>query len=286
MGIKDIKLDGHTMAIREFKLSYMKGHPSICMIAKRGSGKSWVCRSIVKYFKDVPGGVIIAPTDKMNNFYGTFFPELYIHYQYTSELIQSILYRQEIIQEKEKEKRSQGKRLDTRMILVMDDCLASKGTWRHDEPILVLFFNGRHYHIIYILTMQDPVGIGPELRNNLDYIFLLADDFVTNQQKLYNHFAGMFSSVELFRKVFAELTADFCSMVIVNTGSKKSLLDKVFYYKANDIKVDKIGCNQFNQFNKNNYDKNWRKRVTTFDVNKYFNKKNSGSITVEKIKEE
>ena len=36
----------------------------------------------------------------------------------------------------------------------MDDCLASKGSWMRDQPISTLMFNGRHYEIMYILTMQ------------------------------------------------------------------------------------------------------------------------------------
>ena len=36
-------------------------HASICMIAKRGSGKSWVCRAIIQHLSHIPGGIIIAP---------------------------------------------------------------------------------------------------------------------------------------------------------------------------------------------------------------------------------
>ena len=84
---KNINLNGKSLPMREFKLEWMVENPSICMIAKRGSGKSWVCRSILKHFRNIPGGVIISPTDKMSSFYGDFFPELFIHYEYKTELI-------------------------------------------------------------------------------------------------------------------------------------------------------------------------------------------------------
>ena len=84
----------------------------------------------------------------------------------------------------------------------MDDCLGSKHAWAKDKPILEMFYNGRHFQITFILTMQFPLGIGPELRSNFDYVFLLADDFVSNQKRIYDHYAGMFPNFESFRRVF------------------------------------------------------------------------------------
>ena len=69
----------------------------------------------------------------------------------------------------------------------MDDCLSDKGTWANDKPIKQVMFDGRHYKLIFILTMQFPLGIKPELRSNFDYIILLADDFISNIKKMYKN---------------------------------------------------------------------------------------------------
>lgn len=283
MTVKNVKYDDGTLPIREFKLEWMVSNPSICMIAKRGAGKSWVVRSILKHFQDIPGGTIIAPTDKMNCFYGKFFPEVYIHYEYKSEIIEKILYRQQFIIHKSREKEKEGKKVDPRVFLIMDDCLSSKGSWMRDEPIMQLFFDGRHYQIMYILTMQFPLGIKPELRCNFDYIFLLSEDFYSNQKRLHEHYAGMFPTFGSFRQIFMDLTNDYGSMVIVNRGSRKSFLDKVFYFKANREVIDKIGCDQFNEFNNNNYNPNWRFKNKPFDINKFMETKKKDRITVTRI---
>lgn len=284
MAIKDIKLDGTSVPIREFKLTWMVPNPSICMIAKRGSGKSWVVRSILRHFSDIPGGVVIAPTDRMNTFYGNFFPEVFIHYQYRSDIIEKVLFRQETIIQKAMDKAKQKKKVDPRAFLVMDDCLSSKGTWMKDEPIMKLFFDGRHYKIMYILTMQFPLGISPELRCNFDYIFLLAEDFYSNQKRLYDHYAGMFPDFRSFRDVFNETTNDYGAMVIVNRGSRKNFLDKVFWFKANDENMENFGCKQFNEFNKNNYNPKWRSSSHPFDINKFIlTKDKKAKIKVEKL---
>ena len=168
----EIKLDGvkdGRLPIQTFSLKNFVEHPAIVMIAKRGSGKSWVVRAILNHFKNIPVGLIIAPTDRMSCFYGKFFPDTYIFYKYDSEIIERVLARQTAIIDKQKKK----KNIDTRCFVIMDDCLGQKGSWVRDEPIQELLFNGRHYHVMYILTMQFPLGITPELRSQFDYIFFL-----------------------------------------------------------------------------------------------------------------
>ena len=272
--IKDVKKDdGTSVPMRKFDLNSMVEYPAVCMVAKRGSGKSFVCRAILRHFKDIPGGVIISGTDKVNPFYGEFVPELYIHYEYSSELIEKILHRQEIMIKKMKEKEKLGKKVDPRAFLVMDDCLADKGSWAKEKPIMELLFNGRHYRIMYILTMQFPLGIKPELRCNFDYVFLLAEDFYTQQKKLYDHYAGMFYNFKAFRDIFMSVTEDYGCMVINNRGSRKSLLDKVFWYKADDKDIGYVGSKQFKRFHKYNYNPNWQKVDKGFDDKEFFSKK-------------
>ena len=283
---KEIKVTGgKSLPIKEFKLEWFCNNPSIVMIAKRGSGKSWVCRSIIKHFNYLPGGVIIAKTEKMSCFYGKFFPDTYIHYEYKSEILENLLHRQEKMIEKCIQKyKDRRHKVDPRAFLVMDDCLASKGTWMNDQPILEVFYNGRHYQLLFILTMQFPLGIRPELRCNFDYVFLLADDFYSNQKRLYDHYAGMFPTFDFFRQVFLQLTDDFGSMVIANRGARSSILDKVFFYKADNENIGVIGCDQFKKFHEKNYNPDWKNGNGDVDINKLMPvSKNKPNIVVSKI---
>lgn len=277
------------LPIKMFSFKQFVISPAIVMIAKRGSGKSWIVRAILEYFKDIPVGCIISPTDRNSSFYGKFFPDTYIYYAYKSEIIEKILARQQLIKEKAKQKLLQNKKLDTRCFLIMDDCLASKGKWLRDETLLEILFNGRHSEIMYILTMQFPLGITPELRGNFDYIFLLADDMISNVKRIYDHYAGIFPTFESFRQVFKQLTDDFGAMVLVNRGAKTSFLDKIFWYKAPDLSnlQSDFGHKQFMNFHKNNYNENWRKKNNSMNVDEYIlrKKKNKSKINVDKIPE-
>ena len=285
---------GNQLQIKEFKLESIAKYASIVMIAKRGSGKSWVCRALMNHFSDIPVGIIISPTDKMNCFYGKFFPDSYIYYDFTSELIGRVLERQERIINKNKEKNKLNKKIDTRSYIIMDDCLARKKSWAKDEKILELLFNGRHFKLMYILTMQFPLGISPELRTQFDYIFLLADDFYSNLKRIYDHYAGMFPTFESFRQIFKQLTSDFGCMVIVNTsrGQKKNddtagFLNKVFWYKADEVQMKEMGCSQFNKFHKKNFNKKWTEKIKQINVDDFcmLKKKEKTPIKIEKIED-
>jgi hypothetical protein len=277
---------GNKLLIEEFKFSEMCKDPSIVMVAKRGSGKSWVTRAILNHFHDVPAGIIIAPTDRMNCFYGNFYPSTFIFYEYKSEVIERILARQIMLIRKQKEKAKEGKYIDVRSYIIMDDCLAAKGSWVNDVPIKELLFNGRHYRIMYVLTMQVPLGISPDLRNNFDYVFLLADDIISNLKKIHTHYAGIFPDLASFRQVFNQLTVDFGSMVLINRGARENFLDKVKWYKAPDL-TDihmRFGCDQFRKFHNKNFNDKWEEKSIPFDIADYCAKKKRGDNSLNVLK--
>jgi len=286
MGVMDVQMGADSLPVRQFKLSDMVENPSIVMIAKRGSGKSWVTKAIMMHFYQIPCGIVIAPTDRMNSFYNDFFPDTYIHYQYKSSIITKILDRQTQMIDKQQAKKKIGKNIDVRTFIIMDDCLGDKKSWVRDAPILELLFNGRHYQIMYILTMQFPLGITPELRSNFDYIFLLKEDFISNQKKLFDHYAGMFPNFNTFRQVFSELTADFGCMVIDNRRKASNPLERLFWYKAPNLEGQTkiIGGKQFRKFHECNYVKDWRKKKNNYDFVQWSNdvRQNKGVINVQK----
>lgn len=85
---------------------------------------------------------------------------------------------------------SEGKRTTKpTLFIVMDDCLF-KDDWKRHEFIRWIFMNGRHYHVLFILTIQDCLGIPPELRSNIDYTFILKENYIGNRKRVFEHYAG------------------------------------------------------------------------------------------------
>ena len=228
--IKIIRFNNKELHIKRFKESQMVKNPSILMIGKRGNGKSWICRSLIKYLSYIPCGIVIAPTEKLAEepFYEDFVPDAYIYYNFTSEIIEKLLFRQDAMIEKSKEKKKVGKIIDARTFILMDDCLSQKKVWSGDQTVHELLFNGRHYQITYILTSQTTMGPSAEIRNNFDYVFILASDNHADMHKIHLHYAGMFPSYESFRQTFSVLTEDFGAMVVVNRGARANFFLKFF----------------------------------------------------------
>jgi hypothetical protein len=267
--------------LKKFNIDTILEHSAICCISSRGSGKSFLVRELLYHNRDMTT-VIIAPTDRMNGFYNEFVPSSFIHYEYTSELLSKIFARQMEVIEKNKERIKKGKKpIDDRLLLVMDDCLASKGTWMKDQNILELMQNGRHHKVKYILTMQFSLGISPELRSNFDYIFLLGEDFMSNQKRLYEHYAGMFPSFDIFKRVFTKVTSNFGCMVINNRRKGGEIIDKVFWYKANQTPNFIIGPKKYLTFHQKYFKPNWMTVSKKFNIEDYLNKKSKCNLEVQ-----
>ena len=286
MTLKDIKFGSSRLRIKKFNIKDMPDNVTIAMIAKRASGKSYLTREILFHKKDIPTAMAISKTEKLNKFYGEFIPDIFIYNNYGTAILNRLYSRQSKMSEDNNTRKKEGKKIkDDRVILIMDDCMSSKGTWVKEEQVLELFFNGRHHHLSFILTMQYAIGIPPEMRSNFDFIFLLAEDFISNRKRLYDHYAGMFPSFDVFQQVFTQVTEDYGCMVINNRVHSTDVTKKVFWYKAKETPEFTMGSRKYKKFHKKNYDKNWNKKIEVFNINSMVNKKkNKMNLIIEKVK--
>lgn len=262
-------------------------NPRIAIIAKSGSGKSWVIREILYYFykTKVPCGTVIAPTDKMNKFYDDFIPPAFIHHTYKEEILTNLLKRQKTILEKNNQRVKENKeKIDPRAYFVMDDCMSSKNEWLKDPKMLSIFNEGRHFQITFLLSMQFSLGIQPELRSNFNFIFLLGEDTFSNRKRLYEHYAGIFPTRELFEMAFAELTNDYGCMVINNNIRSNDITKKVFYFKASKTPNFKLGTQPYLKYNEDNFDPDHDKKTSITDLSQYiYNNKRKTNVQIKKV---
>lgn len=285
MTTKEIHYGGSKLQIKQFKINEICDHFTVGLIAKRASGKSFLVNELLYRKRKIPSAIAISKTEKLNKFYSDFIPDSYIYSSYESEILSKIYERQGKMNTDNMKRIKEGKKpKDDRLILIMDDCMSSKGTWLKDPNILELFFNGRHHHLSFILTMQFSLGIPPELRSNFDYIFLLAEDIINNRKRLYEHYAGMFPNFDIFQQVFSDITENYGVMVINNRVHSKNITDKVFWYRAKNVPKFRIGSNKFRKFHEKTYDNEWNKRLVVYDSNELIGNKKGVKVTVDKVK--
>ena len=235
-----------------FKPNENKG-PVIVLIGRRDTGKSFLVRDLLYYHQDIPVGTVISGTEAGNGFYGKLVPKLFIHDEYNSSIIENILKRQRVVLKQIKKHKETYKRpsdIDPRAFVIMDDCLYDN-TWSRDKMMRLLFMNGRHWKIMLVITMQYPLGIPPNLRTNIDYVFILREPYIANRKRIFDNYAGMFPNFEAFAQVMDQCTENYECLVVDNNSKSNKLEDQIFWYKAESHSDFKLGNKEYWNLSKN-----------------------------------
>ena len=251
--------------------------PVIVMIGRRDTGKSYLVRDLLFYHQDVPIGTVISGTEAGNGFYASHVPKLFIHDEYNKVLIENVLRRQKVVLKQIKKELESYKKttIDPRSFVILDDCLYDN-TWAKDKMMRLLFMNGRHWKVMLIITMQYPLGIPPNLRTNIDYVFILREPYATNRKRIWENYASMFPTYESFASILDQTTENYECLVINNNAKSNKITDQVFWYKAASHPDFKLGSKEFWKLSEDigsdddEYDptKNGKKNKTNINVKK------------------
>lgn len=251
------------------------GPPTCVFIGKRGTGKSTLVADILYRVRKIKAGVAISATEDGNAYYSSFIPKLLIHSEYKPEIIQQVITRQ-------KQVIKGAKNVDNDVFVLLDDCMYDKRMIR-DPNIRGIFMNGRHWRVTFMLTMQYCMDLPPDLRANIDYIFILRENIIQNQEKIYKNFFGIFPHFNIFQEVLNSCTEGYDCLVLDNTSKSNNIKDCVFWYRAKPDRNFKIGSKQLWAYCDKKYDKASEKRLDEFDTDK-LKKKNVPRVTVKKLK--
>ena len=212
-----------SLRIRKFDPSTMKKHRIILIVGKRGTGKSILQRDIMRYISEwVDVTAAFTPTEDTASVYRQHMPDSWIHSGYDQRKLDSLLNVQ-------RKAAKDGKR--NSICILMDDCMYDKQILK-GTAIRDLFMNGRHLYLTFCTAAQYVMDIGPDLRTNVDYIFCLRENIISNKQKLWKYFFGMFERYDDFSKVMDGCTENYSCLVMDNTIGSTKMEDCVFWYKA------------------------------------------------------
>jgi hypothetical protein len=245
-----LELKKFDMKSISFKPNENKG-PVVVLIGKRDTGKSFLVRDLLYYQQEIPIGTVISGTEEGNGFYAKMVPKLFVHNEYNTAIIENILKRQRTVLKQIKKEMETYKRstIDPRAFVILDDCLYD-ATWTRDKMMRLLFMNGRHWKVMLVITMQYPLGIPPTLRTNIDYVFILRENYIANRKRIYENYAGMFPTFESFCQVMDQCTENYECLVINNNSKSNKLHDQVFWYKADNHGDFRLGSKEFWELSK------------------------------------
>ena len=86
--------------LKKFDINDITEENVVVLIGKRDTGKSILCKDILYHHQNIPVGQVISGTEGANQFYSKIVPPLFIHEEYSPEIIANALKRQKIVVKK------------------------------------------------------------------------------------------------------------------------------------------------------------------------------------------
>lgn len=224
------------ITIRKFDLKSILSDAIIICCGKRRSGKSYLIREIMYEMarRKMPCGAIFSHTEHCNKFFRYHFPGLYVHEEMPEEKLAAILDSQhkKIKKFAKQHNVGDGRNIKNSFFLLADDMMSDDDIWKKSRSFKKIFTEGRWANLFFIMSIQYVLGIPPALRSNVDYAFLFACDAQNDMRKLWENYASVIPTFDMFKKIFFECTRDYGCLVINRVSTSADLRDKVFYYKA------------------------------------------------------
>ena len=234
------------IALRKFDPASIDDTRNILVIGKRGTGKSILVRDLMWHHRKIAAGICCSGTEEGNGFYGTFVPDSFVFSEFDKSAIERLVTRQRALRKKG---------VKDPAFLVLDDCMYDR-RFLKEKIMRNLFYNGRHWAIFMIMTSQYMLDLSPDLRTNVDYVFILREPIRANRERLWKAFGGIFPTFDQFNAVMDAVTSNFGALVIDNTSKSNNVEDVAFWFKANPNRNFKMGSAAFWRYHHARYDPN------------------------------
>lgn len=95
-----------------------------------------------------------------------------------------------------------------------------------------IFKNGRHWKMLFILSLQYCMDVKPVIRTNVDGVFILRETNLRNRKNLWENYAGIIPDFSMFCQIMDTITSDYTALYIHNQTTSNKLEDCLFWYKA------------------------------------------------------
>jgi hypothetical protein len=217
--------------IKEWDPSTMVPDATILLVGKRHTGKSVLTRDIMYHMRDRLDLVVgMNPTEQANHSLSHFTPPAFVFHNFDDQKLHHILdwQRRCIAHDKAR-----------KVGFIMDDCMsetvgsgASKKKVMKSGDISKVFKLGRHYKLFFLCAMQYICDAPPEIRGNVDLLFVFNTVSGMERDKLWKEYFGMFSKYKDFVRVF-EACAKGYDCIVLDTRRAATTPDEcIFYYRA------------------------------------------------------
>tara|TARA_Y100000591_G_C21801625_1_gene682378 strand:- start:467 stop:1288 length:822 start_codon:yes stop_codon:yes gene_type:complete len=226
-------MDAGSIKLRKFNLDLIPPTAIVMAVGRRGTGKTTLSADILHAIgHNFDAGIAFSATEESNKFWGKHIPDTIIHGDFNEKLFHNFISEQRRINSKLTKPLSS--------FCLLEDCMYSR-VLRTNKDIRALFFNGRHYGIFTLLTMQYAYDLTPDLRSQVDFVFILRNNNIQDKERLWKGFCGMVPTFSLFQKILNSCTVNYDCLVVNNMSRSSDITDCIFWYSANRHDDFKIG---------------------------------------------
>ena len=217
-----------SIKITRFDPSKMKKEALVVCIGKRGTGKTTLVTDLLShYVGQIPMSFVMSGTEESNEHYQKCFPPLYIYSGYDQDVVQQLILQQKkMIRCLKKNKSDES----PHALLLLDDCMYDRGITR-SKTMRELFYNGRHFKLLVVITMQYSMDLTPDMRSQVDYVFCGRENIPANRERLWKNFFGTLDYKQ-FCTLLDQCTKNYEVLCLDNTKTSNSATDSLHYYKA------------------------------------------------------
>jgi hypothetical protein len=219
----------------------------------RNTGKTTMITSLLYEKSHIfPVGEVMSGTEDSNGHYGKIFPSTFVYNALDKSKIEDFIKRQKIAKQHLP---------NPWAVLLLDDCTDDPKLF-NDPMFQGIFKNGRHWKMLFILSLQYSLDIKPVIRTNVDGTFILRETNLRNRRSLWENYAGVFPDFDQFCQVLDQITDDYTALYIHNATTSNKVEDCVFWYKAKPIPQEfRMGCEDYWDFHNERYNTEMDKLV-------------------------
>lgn len=195
----------------------------VLLVGKRGTGKSTLLKDLMYHMRHkLDFGLAMSPTEECTSDLSSYVPSSCIYNDFMGDKVDALL---------EEQRKAVKKGSGRRVFLLLDDCMYDKKIMKGIN-VRNLFMNGRHRRIFFINCQQYVMDMPPDLRSQVDFVFVMRDNIRSNKEKLWKFFFGIFPSFNEFNTVMDNCTQNFECLVYNGKKASTNIEECVFWYKA------------------------------------------------------
>uniref|UniRef100_A0A6C0D3C1 Hom-end-associated Hint domain-containing protein n=1 Tax=viral metagenome TaxID=1070528 RepID=A0A6C0D3C1_9ZZZZ len=214
------------------------------------TGKTTLITSLLYEKSSIfPIGLVMSGTEDSNGHYRRIFPSSFVYNSLREKTIEDFITRQKV---------AKMHVSNPWAILLLDDCT--------DDPKILnkplfqgLYKNGRHWKMLYILSLQYCMDVKPVVRTNIDGTFILRESSLRNRKVLWENYASIIPDFSTFCAIMDSATSDYTALYIHNATQSNKIEDCVFWYRAKPVPPGfKFGSPDFWKFDKQRFDPEYK----------------------------